>query len=67
MPSGQTLLVAHSIDLAPRIAGIAVSDRFEFYGEYERNSQGGVAHWTHNDPDGPHANGWLRSEGRTYH
>ena len=66
LSSGQTLLVAHNVDLAPRIAGIAVNDRVEFHGEYEWNSQGGVVHWTHNDPNGEHTNGWLRSKGRTY-
>lgn len=38
LSSGQTLLVAHNIDLAPRIAGVAVNDRAEFHGEYEWNS-----------------------------
>ncbi|MEX0964532.1 MAG: DUF3465 domain-containing protein [Pseudohongiellaceae bacterium] len=66
LASGQTLLVAHNIDLAPRIDGIAVNDRVDFYGEYEWNSQGGVVHWTHNDPAGRHTNGWLRSKGRSY-
>lgn len=66
LSSGQTLLVAHNIDLAPRIDGIALNDRVEFNGEYEWNSQGGVVHWTHNDPNGQHTNGWLRSGGRTY-
>lgn len=66
LASGQTLLVAHNIDLAPRITGIAINDKVEFYGEYEWNSQGGVVHWTHNDPNGRHTNGWLRSKGRSY-
>lgn len=66
LASGQTLLVAHNIDLAPRVAGIAVNDRVQFHGEYEWNSQGGVVHWTHSDPNGRHINGSLRSKGRTY-
>ncbi len=66
LASGQTLLVAHNIDLAPRIEGIAVNDSVDFYGEYEWNSQGGVVHWTHHDPNGRHMDGWLRSEGRSY-
>ncbi len=66
LASGQTLLVAHNIDLAPRIGGISVDDSVEFYGEYEWNSQGGVVHWTHYDPNGRHVDGWLRSKGRTY-
>ena len=66
LASGQTLLVAHNIDLAPRINSLRVGDTVEFYGEYEWNSKGGVLHWTHNDPRGNHVNGWLKHNGFTY-
>lgn len=33
--NGQTVLVAHNIDLSPRIANIAKGDTVEFFGEYE--------------------------------
>ncbi|MCC7495749.1 MAG: DUF3465 domain-containing protein [Fimbriimonadaceae bacterium] len=64
LTTGQTLLVAHNIDLAPRLEGLRVGDVVEFCGEYEWNAQGGVIHWTHHDPAGRHAAGWLRSGGR---
>jgi hypothetical protein len=64
--SGQTLLIAHNIDLAPRIDGIKNGDIVQFYGEYEWNSKGGVIHWTHHDPNNLHTDGWLKHEGRTY-
>ena len=66
LSSNQTLLIAHNIDLAPRVSGIGVGDRVQFNGEYEWNSQGGVIHWTHHDPGGQHPAGWLRHGGSTY-
>ncbi|PLX72775.1 MAG: hypothetical protein C0607_15470 [Azoarcus sp.] len=66
LDSGQTVLVAHNIDLAPRIDGISVGDRVAFYGEYEWNPQGGVIHWTHDDPADRHVAGWLRHGGQMY-
>lgn len=66
LDNGQTLLISHNIDLAPRINGLKSDDIVEFYGEYEWNSKGGVIHWTHHDPSKRHVAGWLKHEGRTY-
>ena len=66
LPSGQTLLVAHNIDLAPRIESLRKGDSVEFNGVYEWNSKGGIIHWTHHDPEGRHEAGWLRHNGRSY-
>jgi hypothetical protein len=66
LSSGRTLLIAHNIDLAPRVEGLRVGDSVAFRGVYEWNSKGGVIHWTHLDPDGSHAAGWLRHRGQTY-
>lgn len=64
--SGQTILIAHNIDLAPRINSIATGDSVQFYGEYEWNKKGSVVHWTHHDPRGRHVGGWLKHHGKTY-
>lgn len=66
LPSGQTVLIAHNIDIAPRVEPLAVGDTVEFHGEYEPNDKGGVIHWTHHDPQGHHAAGWLKHGGRTF-
>jgi len=66
LSTGQTLLMAHNIDLAPRINTLSEGDRIEFYGEYEWNSKGGVIHWTHHDPNGTHVGGWIKHRGKTY-
>ncbi len=64
--SGNTLLVAHNIDLAPRVP-IDLGDEVTVRGQYEWNDKGGVLHWTHHDPDGSRRDtGWIRHQGRTY-
>jgi hypothetical protein len=66
LASGQTVLIAHNIDIAPRVAGPQKGDSIRFYGEYVWNEKGGMVHWTHHDPEGRHAAGWLKHSGRTY-
>jgi hypothetical protein len=63
LEDGQTLLVAHNIDLAKRIE-IEVGDPLRVRGQYEWNDRGGLLHWTHHDPDGNHPGGWIESGGR---
>ena len=66
LPSGQTLLVTHNIDLAPRVASLKTGDSVAFNGVYEWNAKGGLIHWTHRDPNGRHQPGWLKHAGQTY-
>jgi hypothetical protein len=66
LASGQTVLITHNIDIAPRIAGLEVGDGVRFNGEYVWNAKGGVIHWTHHDPQGRHVSGWVVHNGRTY-
>ena len=66
LSSGQTLLISHNIDIAPRINSLREGDTVEFYGEYEWSPKGGVVHWTHHDPGGHHENGWLKHKGTAY-
>jgi hypothetical protein len=65
LESGHTLLVAHNIDLAPRVP-LRVRELVQVRGEYEWNERGGVLHWTHHDPDGAHPGGWIQLDGDRY-
>ncbi len=66
LPSSHTVLVAHNIDLAPRVP-LKKYQPIKIFGQYEWNEKGGVVHWTHKDPRGIHAAGWIEYQGRTYH
>jgi len=66
LDSGQTLLVAHNIDLARRLP-LARDDRLVLRGRYEWNDLGGVVHWTHHDPGGSLQGGWILHQGVRYH
>jgi len=66
LDSGRTLLVSHNIDLALRLDTLRAGDTVAFRGEYEWNPKGGVIHWTHHNPQGRHAAGWIRHNGKTY-
>jgi len=66
LASGHTLLVAHNIDVAPRLTSLEPGDSVAFFGVYEWNSEGGVIHWTHHDPSGQHTAGWLKHNGVAY-
>lgn len=66
LANGHTVLIAHNIDLAPRIPGLRTNDTVIFNGEYEWNNKGGVIHWTHHDPSGRKTGGWLMHKGQRY-
>ena len=66
LASGQTVLITHNIDIAPRIDALEAGDSVRFSGEYVWNAKGGVIHWTHHDPQGKHVAGWVIHNGKTY-
>ncbi len=62
---GQTLLIAHNIDLAPRVP-VGIGDRIHFRGMYEWNELGGLVHWTHFDPHGAEEGGHIQFRSKEY-
>ncbi len=59
-----TLLLAHNIDLAPRVP-VQRGESIQIYGQYEWNSQGGLVHWTHRS-NSNHPHGWIKYKNKTY-
>lgn len=66
LPQGQTVLIAHNIDLAPKVNKLKKGTNISIYGEYEWNQKGGVIHWTHKDPSRRHIDGWIDYRGGVY-
>ncbi len=66
LDSGTTVLVAHAVDVAGRVSPLQVGDELSFRGEYVWNPRGGLVHWTHHDPVGRHAAGWIRRGNRVF-
>ncbi|MDZ4731548.1 MAG: DUF3465 domain-containing protein [Xanthomonadales bacterium] len=65
LDNGHTVLVAHNLDLAERVA-LQEWDLVKIRGEYEYNLQGGVVHWTHRDPGMGIKHGWIEHKGQRY-
>jgi len=55
---GQTLLITHNIDIAPRVA-VEVGGKVRIRGEYLWNLQGGIIHKTHRNQKDQTSEGWI--------
>lgn len=66
LKTGQTLLIAHNIDLSSPIKRLRVGERIIIHGEYIWNDEGGLIHRTHDDTGGTLPDGWIRYKGKRY-
>ena len=62
---GITVLVEHNVSIGVRVP-VAEGDRVIVHGEYVWNSQGGLIHFTHHDPQGTHEAGYIQDNGQIY-
>jgi hypothetical protein len=60
-----TIEVEHNISIGVR-APVKEGDHVIVHGEYIWNSQGGLIHFTHHDPQGTHQGGYIEDGGTTY-
>lgn len=65
LDDGSTRLVAHNIDLSPRVP-LNEGDEVRIKGAYVDNDLGGVIHRTHRDPQRDDPDGWIDHRGRRY-
>lgn len=61
----QTILVTNNLTVGRRVP-LRPGDTVTIRGEYIWNTQGGLVHFTHRDPDGSHEGGWIEAGGRRY-
>jgi len=66
LSTGDTVLVAHNLDVGRRVVPLREGDGVDLSGEYQWNEKGGFVHWTHHDPAGWHEEGWIRRDGVKY-
>jgi hypothetical protein len=63
---GSVFRVIDNVDLAPRVP-VAPGDRVTVRGELVATDRPRpIVHWTHHDPRGIHADGWIEHAGRRY-
>lgn len=66
LSTGQTLLIAHNIDLAPRVKGLRRNTAIRIFGEYIWNREGGIIHLTHRNTSDRGPDGWIKYRGKKY-
>ena len=65
--AGLAVEIVDNVDLAPPVP-VLPGDRIAVRGELveDRTTGAPVVHWTHHDPAGRHAGGWIDFNGRRY-
>jgi len=64
-PNGHVVLIRHNLNETPRVP-VWNSSQVRVRGEYDWSVNGGVIHWTHDDPTGQREGGWIEFQGERY-
>ncbi len=65
LENGHRMRIRHSLDEARRVP-LQKNLEIRFRGEFDWTSDGGLIHWTHDDPAGLRDAGWIEVDGKRY-
>ena len=65
LSNGHRVRVIHDLNQADAVPA-QIYDKIRLRGEFDWSSDGGLIHWTHDDPSGEREGGWIELNGRRY-
>jgi hypothetical protein len=65
LTNGHRVRIIHDLNEAEAVP-LRASDVIRFRGEFDWSDDGGLIHWTHDDPKGERGDGWIEFGGSRY-